>query len=79
MEADMDFLFGLGQVICISGLLYGAYLSITYVDHEETPLEAKPQAGRAWTTARPSLRDRCTAGDGQEKRAVYPFFPARRP
>ncbi len=25
----MDFLFSLGQVVCIIGLLYGAYLSLT--------------------------------------------------
>ena len=48
----MDLLFGLGQVICIVGLLYGAYLSITYVDREdapgvdraEPPPETKPRA-----------------------------------
>ena len=47
----MDYLFGLGQVICIVGLLYGAYLSITYADRDgpryvsgaEPPLEAQPQ------------------------------------
>ena len=47
----MDYLFGLGQVICIVGLLYGAYLSITYAGREEPhyvngeapPLEAKPR------------------------------------
>lgn len=26
----MDFIFGLGQVICIVGLLYGAWLSIKW-------------------------------------------------
>ena len=27
----MDFLFGLGQVVCIIGLLYGAYLALTCI------------------------------------------------
>lgn len=33
----VDFLFALGQVLCILGLLYGAYLSITY--RQEDPDE----------------------------------------
>jgi hypothetical protein len=33
----MDFLFALGQILCICGLLYGAYLSVTYVPGEGTP------------------------------------------
>jgi hypothetical protein len=32
----MDLLFTLGQIICICGLLYGAFLSITYVPGEKT-------------------------------------------
>jgi len=40
MGTDMDFLFGLGQVLCIIGLLCGAYFSITYVDREEPSLTA---------------------------------------
>ena len=48
----MDFLFGLGQVICIVGLLYGAYLSITYVNRDDASnvnrdalrMESKPRA-----------------------------------
>ncbi len=31
----MNFLYGLGQVVCIIGLLYGAYLSITYVENAD--------------------------------------------
>lgn len=32
----MDFLFALGQILCICGLLYGAYVSFTYVPGEGT-------------------------------------------
>lgn len=49
----MDFFFALGQVVCIIGLLYGAYLSLTCVKYvgrdaqrqtaaEAPPLEATP-------------------------------------
>jgi hypothetical protein len=38
----MDFMMGLGQVICIIGLLYGAWLSITYGARDEVE-----QASRA--------------------------------
>jgi hypothetical protein len=43
-EAHMDFLFGLGQVLAIIGLLYGAYLAITYGHYDEGHYrEVKPQ------------------------------------
>jgi hypothetical protein len=67
----MDFLYGLGQVVCIIGLLYGAYLSITYVEHADprraasgrTPAEPKPKPGieydpltsHVWTSTHPDL------------------------
>ena len=67
----MDFLFGLGQVICVVGLLYGAYLAITYVDREDQLSANKPQVqphanydpltGHVWTAARPSPHDRLRA------------------
>ena len=34
----VDFLFALGQVLCILGLLHGAYLSLTY--RQEDPEES---------------------------------------
>ncbi len=30
-----EFLFGAGQLLCIAGLLYGAYFSITFRSDEE--------------------------------------------
>lgn len=37
----MDFLFGLGQVLCIIGLLYGAWLSIKWGVHDDLKLESR--------------------------------------
>jgi hypothetical protein len=30
----LDFIWAAGEVLCIVGLLCGAYVSITYVDHD---------------------------------------------
>ena len=67
----MNFLYGLGQVVCILGLLYGAYLSITYVEHTDrrraasgrTPAEPKPKprteydplTNHVWNSTHPDL------------------------
>ena len=40
-----DFLFALGQVLCILGLLYGAYLSITY-RQDDAAAKAPPASSR---------------------------------
>lgn len=60
----VDFIFALGQVLCIVGLLYGAYLSITY--RQEDPMEKAPAAQmrfdpvttHAWSAPAESLEDR---------------------
>jgi hypothetical protein len=68
----MDFLYGLGQVICIIGLLYGAYLSITYAgpagpsDGEAAATTPRAQSNTAydaltshvWTATRAPLQSR---------------------
>ena len=67
----MDFLYGLGQVVCIIGLLYGAYLSIRYSGHADsrraasgkTPVVPKRKSGieydpltsHVWTSTHPDL------------------------
>ena len=67
----MDFLYGLGQAVCIIGLFYGAYLSITYVEHSDrrraasgrTPpepprkprIEYDPPTNHVWKSTHPDL------------------------
>ena len=67
----MDFLYGFGQVVCIVGLLYGAYLSIFHAEHADprrtasgrTPaqpnikprIEYAPLTNHAWTPTHPDL------------------------
>jgi hypothetical protein len=52
-EATMDFLYGLGQVACIIGLLYGAWLSIVHAEHADPRRSA---SGR--TQAQPTIKPR---------------------
>jgi hypothetical protein len=61
----IDFLFALGQVVCIVGLLYGAYLAITFVDDEwrfsATSVRFDPKTTHAWESPRRSPGERLTA------------------
>ena len=61
----IDFLFALGQVICILGLLYGAYLAITCVDNERqfsaTRVRFDPMTTHARESPGRSPEERLTA------------------
>jgi len=57
----MDFLFTSGQIICICGLLYGAYLSITYAPDEgtsSTRIDSGPVTTHARDTRGETLEQR---------------------
>ena len=49
----MDFLYGLGQVVCIIGLLYGAWLSIVCAGHAHA---RRGESGK--TPAQPDIKPR---------------------
>lgn len=59
-----DFLFALAQAFCILGLLYGAYLSITY--RQEDPQQKRssgeirfdPVTTHTWSLPAETLEDR---------------------
>ena len=59
-----DVLFALGQVLCIFGLLYGAYLSITYRQpdpkRKRSPEEISfdPVTTHTWSLPAETLEDR---------------------
>ena len=57
----VDFLFALGQVLCVLGLLYGAYLCITFAP-EEKPSKAAvhfdPITTHAWEVPAESVETR---------------------
>ena len=49
----MDFLYGLGQVVSIVALLYGAYLSIVHAEHADPR-----RAANGSTPSQPNLKPR---------------------
>ena len=59
-----DFLFALGQGLCILGLLCGAYLSITYRQDEPwkkrpvSRIDFDPVTTHAWSAPAETLEDR---------------------
>ena len=55
----VEFLVGVAQAACIAGLLYGAYLSITYRDDGEpasAPVRSDAETAQAWMNAPETLR-----------------------
>ena len=55
----VEFLVGVAQATCITGLLYGAYLCITYSDDGErasAPVRSDSAASQAWMNAPETLR-----------------------
>ena len=64
----VDFLFTAGQVLCVCGLLYGAYLSITYGPGEgtfSTRINFDPPTRHAWDSRSDTLeqRMRCVSAE----------------
>lgn len=72
----MDFLFYLGQVACIIGLLYGAFLSVTHTDGGEKPsskdCEYDPVTGHVWKTQRVTNGVGVIHSQGKETQTVVP-------
>ena len=55
----VEFLVSVAQATCIAGLIYGAYLCITYRAEAEpasAPVRSDPAASHAWMNAPETLR-----------------------
>ena len=50
----VDLLVTLAQGLCLAGLLYGAYLSITYSEADHRRVRSRRASRRPWQTAAPT-------------------------